>query len=370
MRWRKTQFRMRTAILTTILLFLAACSGGESSDTTEGDPADTTTAAGAETTTAAETTTTAAADSASLVLYSGRNENFVRPVIDAFVATTGIEVDVRYGGTGDLATTIVTEGASSPADVFWAQDPAFIGGLAKEGLLTELPEDILSLVDERYADDSGHWVGITGRSRVLIYNSDLVAADELPADIWELTEPHWAGRVGVAPTNGSFVAFVTGMVLVEGEDATREWLEGIAANDPVIFDGNGPIVDAVVAGDLAAGLANHYYLLQRISQLGEVPARNHFFADDDPGGMVMATGAGILASSDQPEAAAELIRHLLSEESQAHFLTLHEYPLLDGVGTPEAQLSLVDLPKLDISLTDTADTLDMALILIAESGLS
>lgn len=316
------------------------------------------------------TTSTPPSESGQLVLYSGRNENFVQPVIDAFTAASGIDVEVRYGGTGDLATTIVAEGASSPADVFWAQDPAFIGGIANRGLLTELPADVIDLVDARFSDAGSRWVGITGRSRVLVYNTDLVAAAALPATVWDLTEPEWAGRFGVAPTNGSFVAFVTGMILAEGEDRTREWLRGIAANDPVIYDGNGPIVDAVVAGDLEAGLVNHYYLLQRIDQLGDVPAANHFFGSGDPGGLVMATGAGVLASSDQPEAAVALIRHLLSAESQAHFLALFEYPLIPGVGTPDGQLPLAELPTLDINLTDTADTLEPALGLIAEAGLT
>ena len=319
------------------------------------------------TTSAPEATT---ADGEPLVIYSGRNENFVQPVIDSFTESTGIEVDVRYGGTGDLATTLATEGDSTPADVFWAQDPAFIGGIAKQGMLATLPDDVLGLVPERFTDADGQWVGITGRARVMVYSTDLVSEEELPADIWELTEPQWAGRLGVAPTNGSFVAFVTGMVLAEGEERTREWLEGIAANDPVIFDGNGPIVDAVVAGDLDAGLVNHYYLLQRIAELGDVSAVNHFFDDGDPGGLVMAAGAGVLTSSDRQDDATELIRHLLSEESQAHFLSLFEYPLIDGAGTPEGQLPLDELPTLDISLTDTADTLDPALTLIAESGLS
>lgn len=337
----------RLTVLTAVLALAAACSGDEQS-----------------------TTSSAAPVPETLVLYSGRNESFVQPVIDSFTEETGIEVEVRYGGTGDLATTIATEGESSPADVFWAQDPAFIGGLAQEGALTALPEDILSSVPERFSDSEGHWIGITGRARVLVHNTDLVPPGELPADIWELTEPQWNGRLGVAPTNGSFVAFVTGMILAEGEERTAEWLEGIAANDPVIFDGNGPIVDAVVAGDLDAGLVNHYYLLQRIAELGEVPAANHFFEDGDPGGLVMAAGAGILASSDQPEAGADLIHHLLSEESQSHFLGLFEYPLVEGIGTPEGQLPLEELPTLDIALTDTADTLEPALNLIAESGLS
>ncbi|MFP5333620.1 MAG: iron ABC transporter substrate-binding protein [Acidimicrobiia bacterium] len=358
-----------TGLLAVLALVLAACGGnGDTAETTSTTATpDTTTTTGPE-----ETTTTEAPEEPSepLVLYSGRNENFVQPVIDAFTAATGIEVEVRYAGTGELATTLVAEGDSTPADVFWAQDPAFIGGVAKQGLLSPLPEDVLSLVEPRYRDADGQWVGITGRSRVLVYNTDLVAEDELPDSVWDLVEPEWAGRFGVAPSNGSFVAFVTGMVLVEGEERTLEWLQGIAANDPVIFDGNGPIVDAVVAGDLAAGLVNHYYLLQRIAQLGEVPARNHFFPSGDPGGLVMAAGAGVLASSDQPDAATDLVRHLLSAESQTHFLGLFEYPLVAGIGTPEGQLPLEELPTLDISLTDTADTLDPALALIAEAGLS
>ena len=348
--------RRITGLTVALALLLAACSGSDGGDTT--------------TTSSSSTTEAASGTDEALVLYSGRNENFVQPVIDAFTEATGIEVEVRYGGTGDLATTLTAEGDSSPADVFWAQDPAFIGGIAKQGLLMELPEDVLSLVEPRYADADGRWVGITGRSRVLVYNTDLVAEDELPDSVWDLTEPEWNGRFGVAPTNGSFVAFVTGMILAEGEERTLEWLQGIAANDPVIHDGNGPIVDAVVAGDLDAGLVNHYYLLQRIDQLGDVPARNHFFPSGDPGGLVMAAGAGVLASSDQQEAATDLIRHLLSEESQAHFLTLFEYPLIEGVEGPEGQLPLAELPTLDISLTDTADTLEPALELIAEAGLT
>ncbi len=368
-------------VLVALSLVVAACGGDDAADTTtpedvtETTDAPSTTAVGETTTTAApvtdETTTTVFAPSeASLVLYSGRNETFVEPVIEAFEAATGIDVEVRYAGTGDLATTLVTEGSASPADVFWAQDPAFIGGIARQGLLTELPDDVLSLVPDRFVDGAGHWAGITARSRVFVYNTDLVSEDELPTSVWDLTDPAWNGRFGVAPSNGSFVAFVTGMVLVEGEERTLEWLEGIAANNPVIFDGNGPIVDAVVAGDLDAGLVNHYYLLQRIDELGEVPAANHFFPDGDPGGLVMATGAGVLASSDKQEEAVDLIRHLLSAESQAHFLGLWEYPLIEGAGSPEGQVPLEDLPSLDIDLSDTADTLDPALTLIAEAGLT
>jgi iron(III) transport system substrate-binding protein len=317
-----------------------------------------------------ETTTTSATDD--LIVYSGRNENFVSPVVDAFTEATGIEVSVRYGdGTSDLAATLLNEGDTTDADVFWAQDPAWIGVIGDERLLAELPADILGLVPDAYKDADGEWVGVTARSRVLVYNPDLVSEDELPESVVELVDPEWSGRLGIAPGNASFIAFVSAMELVEGPEATLAWLEGMAANEVRTYDSNGPIVDAVIAGDLDAGLVNHYYLLQRIADQGEVSARNHFFAPGDIGSLVMATGAGVLSPSDNREAAEEFIRHLLSPESQEHFsVNLFEYGLVDGAPTPEGQLPLSELAGPDINLSDLADYLDSSVDLIAQAGLS
>ena len=348
--------RIPTPVLLIGVLLLAISAAACATD----DPAADTTADG---------TSESAGDDA-LVLYSGRDENFVQPVIDSFEEETGIQVDVRYAGTGELATTLLTEGDSSPADVFWAQDPAFIGAVANEGLLAPLAQETLDRVEPRFRDGDGRWVGISGRSRVFVYNTDAVTEDELPAQVWDLTEEQWSGRVGIAPTNGSFVAFVTGMALLDGGERTADWLSAMAANDPQIFDGNGAIVDAVIAGDIDGGLVNHYYLLQRQADQGSVPAANHYFGDGDPGALVMAAGAGVVASSDRPDDAALLIEHLLSEPAQRHFLSLFEYPLIDGIGTPEGQPPIEDLPVVDLDLTDTADTLDLALQSIADAGLS
>lgn len=341
---------MRRSLVTLFVLaaLFASCGDGESSETTATSPPD------------------------DLIVYSGRNENFVSPVVDAFTEATGIEVRVRYGdGTSDLAATLLNEGDTTDADVFWAQDPAWIGVIGDEGLLTELPTDVLGLVPDAYQDKDGEWVGVTARSRVLVYNPELVSDGELPESVFELVEPEWSGRLGIAPGNASFIAFVSAMELVEGPETTLDWLEGIASNQVRTYDGNGPIVDAVIAGDLDAGLVNHYYLLQRVADQGEVSARNHFFASGDTGSLVMATGAGVLSPSDNREAATEFIRHLLSPESQEHFsVSLFEYGLVDGAPTPEGQLPLSDLAGPDINLSDLADHLDSSVDLIARAGLS
>lgn len=351
----------RPALATALALLVAACGGATGGATT-------TTAT--ETTTP-ETTTTAPSADRRLVVYSGRSEELVAPLFDRFEEATGIDLEVRYAGSGELATTLLQEGARSPADVFFSQDPAFAGAVALAGLFQPLPDDVLSQVPARFSDEEGRWIGITARNRVFVYNPGLVADDELPPDIWALTDPAWNGRIGVAPTNGSFVAFVAGMLLAEGEERTLEWLQGISANAPVIFDGNSPIVAAVDGGDVDAGLVNHYYLLRIEAEQGEATARNHFFQTGDPGALVLPTGAGVLATAANPDEALEFIRFLLSEEAQTFFLEeVLEYPLVEGIGTPPGQTPLADLPTPDVPLSDLATVLDRATELISEAGLT
>jgi len=328
---------------------LAACSG---------EPAPT--AAGSPTTSAAATT---------LTLYSGRSEELLAPVVSRFEEETGSDVEVRYAGSGELATTILQEGDASPADVYYAQDPAFAGALSDAGALLPLPADVRGLVPAAYSDPDGRWVGVTARARVLVVNPDLVPV--LPDSVFELTDPAWAGRLGIAPTNASFIAFVAAMLVTEGEERTREWLEGIVANDPVIFDGNSPIVSAVDAGDVAAGLVNHYYLLRLGAEQGSTTAVNHVFAPGDPGALVLPTAAGVLATTDDEEGALELVRFLLSPETQTYFLEdVLEYPLVDGVGTPAGQPPLAELAGPAVDLGAMAGALDRATTLIAEAGLT
>ncbi|HSN43520.1 MAG TPA: extracellular solute-binding protein, partial [Propionibacteriaceae bacterium] len=156
-------------------------------------------------------TSTSAASDKSVTVYSGRNETLVQPALDAFTETTGIAVEVRYGGTAELAAQLLEEGDRTRAHVFLAQDAGALGAVAKAGHFTELPDATLALVDDAYSDPDGRWVGVTGRSRVLAYNSTLLSADQLPGSVFDLTKPEWKGKVGVAPTNASFQSFITAM---------------------------------------------------------------------------------------------------------------------------------------------------------------
>lgn len=319
------------------------------------------------TTTAVTTASPVAVDGA-VILYSGRTEELVAPLIDRFEQASGVDVEVRYGSSPEMAATLLTEGVNSPADLFYSQDPASLGSVAE--LMVPLPESILSSVSADFRDPDGLWVGITVRSRVLAFNPGLVPEGDLPTSYEDLIDPEWAGRIGIAPTNGSFIAFVSAMILTEGEEATLEWLEGLAANDPITYDGNAPIAAAVDAGDVDVGLINHYYLLQLGAEQGGTTARNHFFSEPDAGSLIMPSGIAMLATAPNPAAAVELISFLLSTESQEYFAaTNFEYPVGSGVPAPAGAPPLDSLVSPSLPATDMADVLDRATDMITEAGL-
>jgi len=305
-----------------------------------------------------------------LTIYSGRNEELVGSLIDQFETETGIAVEVRYASSTDLAATLREEGTNSPADVFFAQDPASLGAVAEAGLFRTLPGDLLELVPAQFSDRDGLWIGVSGRSRVVVYDSTRISPSDLPYSVDGFTDPTWQGRIAIAPSNGSFLAFVAAMILERGEDATRDWLESIAANDPQTFSGNSPIVAAVNDGTVDVGLVNHYYLLGLRAEVGETNAANHFFATAGPGSLVMPAGVGILATTDHGAEAERFVEFLLSPTAQQYFVTeTFEYPVIEGVEPDPILPPLASLAQPDIDLSDLATALDRATDLVAEAGL-
>lgn len=303
-----------------------------------------------------------------LVVYSGRDKKLVGELIKQFEQETGAEVKVRYGDTAEMAAALLEEGNNSPADVFFAQDAGALGALEKAGRSSKLPEQLLNKVDARYRSSDGEWVGITGRVRTVDYNTNLVKLADLPNSIFSFTDPKWKGKIGWAPTNGSFQGFVTALRVSQGEEKAKQWLEGIKANNPQVYPKNTAIVEALSRGEIAVGFVNHYYLEKFKQENPNAPVAHHF--TNDVGSLVNVAGVAILNSAKHPQIAQQFVDFLLGNEAQKYFATkTYEYPLVTGTlvaGNIKA-LDQIQPNSKTIDLSNLND-LDATLKLLQDTG--
>jgi iron(III) transport system substrate-binding protein len=298
-----------------------------------------------------------------VTVYSGRLESLVGPLLDRFAQESGVDLRVRYGDTAEMAAAILEEGANSPADVFFAQDAGTLGALGQRDMLATIPNDTLNRVEPRFRSPAGKWVGVSGRARVIAYNTDVLQESDLPDSVLGFTDPKWRGRLGWAPPNASFQAFITGFRVTAGEDATRSWIEGIKANNPRSYPNNIALVHAIARGEIHAGFTNHYYRHAIEKDQGSIPVRNYHPRDAGIGAMINVAGVGILSTSKNQDGARRFVEFLLRPESQKYFTTeTSEYPLVAGVEPPAGATPLAQIrtPNVDLSsLTDLQGTLNL-----------
>lgn len=307
----------------------------------------------------------------SLVVYSGRNETLIAPILAQFTEETGVAVQVVYGDTAAVANQILEEGANSPADVYIGQDAGALGALSKAGALAPLPSDVLERVPDVFKSQQGEWVGLSARARVLVYNPTEVEALglELPQSILDLTKPEYAGLVGWAPANASFQSNVTAMRVLLGDDVTAKWLADMVANGAVSYGSSNTNLNRTVAsGEVVLGITNHYYMHNLKKQDPALNLEQTVFPAGDPGSLVNVAGAGVLATSAKPGLAQRLILYLLGSNAQTYFTEqTSEYPLVDGIAVNPALIPLDSIVQPEIDLSDL-DDLQTTLAMIEASG--
>jgi len=304
------------------LLLLAGCRGGGTTPESGGEPA------------AAERPRT-------LTIYSGRNEKLIGPLLERFESASGIDVDVRYASTSELAATLMEEGERTPAALFIAQDAAALGALSAAALLSEIPAATLERVAPRYRSPRGDWVGLSGRARTVVYNTELISESDLPQQLSAALDPRYRGKFGLAPNNASFQAHMAAYGALNGEAALNELLAGLAANEPKVYPKNTPIVEAVIAGEIEWGFVNHYYLLRALAETPDASAKNFVMPTADGSDFLNIAGAGLLRET---EPALELLEFLVADEAQRYFREeTFEYPLVDGSPGGTSQVDFAEV---------------------------
>ena len=349
------------ALITSLALGVLGCSGKQQDNEQQ-----TQTSA-----TQSDSALATPATSTTLVLYSGRSEHLVEPVIKQFEKESGIDVQVKYGNTPELALTLREEGERGSADLFWAQDAGALGAVAKAGLFSDLPAGVGGDLPALFRHAGGKWIATSGRARTIAYSTERVKAESLPKSVFELTNARYRGKVAWAPSNASFQAFVTAMRKIHGEDTTRTWLEDMKKNGAHSYPNNVAILQAIARGEADYGLPNHYYLLNFKKSEAKFNVEQAAFAPGDVGNLVNVAGIGILATATHKDAAERFIEFVLSPAAQQYFASeVSEYPVIDNVMTNERLVSRDQLLQLAPRVTlDDLDDLDGTLAMLRAVGL-
>jgi len=306
----------------------------------------------------------------SITVYNAQHEELLVEMAPIFEKQTGIKVRLRNGKDFELGNQLVAEGAKTPADVFLTENSPAMSLVESEGLFAPLPAKTLNKIPAQYRPKSGAWTGWAGRATVLVYNAQDVSQADLPASIMDLADPAWKGRTSFSPSGADFQAIVSAVLQLEGEDATREWLEGLKANGTV-YQGNNVVMNSVNDAQVDTGIIYHYYWYRDQAEAGQNSknAKLHYFGKKDPGAFLSISGAGILKASENKADAQRFVDFLVDESGQKALANSYalEYPLNPAVSLepPVPPLSKIDPPEVDVTKLNGPKVIE----LMREAGL-
>ncbi len=302
-----------------------------------------------------------------LTLYAAQHHQMVDVLTAAFTKQTGIAVRTRYGEAPEMAAQIAREGRASPADLFFTENSPELTLLDEKGLLAPLRPDTLSQVPARYSAADGSWLGVLARENVLAFDPAKVSEAQLPASLLDLAQPAWKGRLGIAPSDADFLPLVEAVVVMKGRPAALEWLRGLKAN-AAVFDDDEGVVAAVERGSVAVGVINNYYYERVRVEQGKDKTRSriHHFPAGDVGSLVNVSGAAVLKTSKNADAAQQFLAFLVSrpvQEMLGRSDIDFEYPLVPGVAANPVLVPLDQLHPPALTMKQLGDDQDAARLL-------
>ncbi len=310
--------------------------------------------------------------SGDLIIYSGRAEPLIQPVIDAFKAQyPNVNLLLKAGSNSELANALIEEQANPQADVFITTELFTVQSLAGQGIFQSYAPKGSEQLPAEFLGADNYWTGLTRRARVIMYNKDLVSDAEAPASIFDLTDPKWQGQIAAAgSTNGSMQAQVAAMRQLLGEEKTEAWLNGLLANEVTFFGGHTDVRKAVGAGEFKLGLVNHYYFHLQLAEGSNVGVVYPDQGEGQIGLLTNATAAAVVNGAPNPAAAQAFLDFLVSAKGQRLFAEQnYEYPLLPGAALKDGVQSLDAFRLADVDVVQAALEFDATFDLLEKVGL-
>ncbi|WP_423185419.1 Fe(3+) ABC transporter substrate-binding protein [Alishewanella sp. d11] len=297
-------------------------------------------------------------------VYSARQEELIKPLLDKFTAETGIKVNLITGNADELITRINSEGRNSPADLLITTDVGRLARAKQQGAIQAVESETLtSVIPAHLRDPAGVWYGLTVRARPIMYVEGKVDPAEL-STMEALTDPKWKGKICVRSSSNIYnQSHVAAMIANDGAEAAESWAKGLVANfarPPQ--GGDRDQIRAAAAGVCDIALANTYYLgamLADPKEQAQAAKIKVFWPNQDGHGVhINVAGAGVATFAPNKTNAVKLLEYMVQPEAQRWYAEVnHEYPIrtdvaissiLEGFGTFKADdLALEQLGELN-----------------------
>ena len=355
-----------------MMLGLAGCSN--SSTPEESVDAEATTTGAEQSGTAQEV---AANDGATaeggqtVTIYSSRNEQLIKPLLDKYTEKTGVKIELVTDKTGPLMARLQAEGKNTPADMLLTVDAGNLWQAAEQGLLQPVSSTILETnVPAKYRDPKGQWTGLSLRARTIFYDPSKVDAAQL-STYADLADPKWKGKLCLRSSKAVYnQSLVASMMENLGEEKTEQIIRGWVANLATdVFSDDTSMLEAIAAGQCEVGIANSYYYGRLLDEKPNFPVKIFWANQDSTGTHVNISGAGVIANSDNPDGALKLMEWLSSDEAQGLYASSDkEYPVKVGIDESELLRSWGPFKQDSISVQKFGELQTQAIQMMDKAG--
>ncbi|WP_201618214.1 extracellular solute-binding protein [Psychrobacter urativorans] len=306
-----------------------------------------------------------------VTIYSSRNEQLIKPLLDKYTEETGVKIELVTDKTGPLMARLDAEGKNTPADILLTVDAGNLWQAAQQGLLQPVSSTILeSNVPAKYRDPKGLWTGLSLRARTIFYDPSKVDAAQL-STYADLADPEWKGKLCLRTSkkvyNQSLVASMMEHLGTEKtEQVIRGWVDNLATD---VFSDDVSMLEAIAAGQCEVGIANSYYYGRLLDEKPNFPVKIFWANQDTTGTHVNISGAGVIANSDNPDGALKVMEWLSSDKAQGLYASADkEFPVKEGVDESELLRSWGPFKQDDINVQKFGELQTQAIQMMDKAG--
>ncbi|VXC55919.1 extracellular solute-binding protein [Nocardioides sp. AX2bis] len=309
-------------------------------------------------------------EEADLQVYSARHYDLEAAFAD-FTEDTGLTVEFLDGDDAELLERLKAEGDDTSADVFMTVDAGMLWNAAEQDQLAVMDSAVLEeAVPRDLRDPEGRWAGLSMRARTVVYDPEAVDPAELDAaDTYAgLGDPQWQGRICMRDETSSYTqSLVASLIDLHGRERAQEIVESWVANDVEVMSNDIELLEAIDAGGCEVGITNHYYLARLLEEDPDLGVEIYWASQEGDGAHVNISGAGVVAESDSPAEAQQLVEWLATDGQSQFVDDNHEFPVNPDVAPEELIAGFGDFERMPVDAAaygslnaDAVEVLDAA----------